>query len=278
MKRSFPAPPDRSRALRPWLMPALTVFVALLIFWPRGLDTDAVQRDFSAARGDLALARLAQASLSELPPEWPAALVGEAFFPRERRVALLAALAARPPEERIETPGTPVVLAPRGLQLGRPETVTLTAPAERELRLEVHCISLGLPAGERSWPAGAQSLPLPETLRDGLQYALVLRDAQDDTLAGLTEFSVAPPAQAAAITDAIAQAHALGRPSHEGAVLLSALAAFHEQAFAEALARLALLHDRPGWERLSRELSALALERLGLDLQARRLLGLPDGD
>jgi hypothetical protein len=124
---------------------------------------------------------------------------------------------------------------------------------------------------------GALAVALDVAWIPGARYGVLLADERDGALLALAGFRLLDLPAARAAASAMADAHDLGVPDHEGSSLLAALAALDAGLTHEAILRLAPLQSAPGYEAVARELHVLALESLGLDWSARRLMASGDG-
>lgn len=270
MRRVTPPPP--AAGLRPrmlmWALAAVAIAVLLYVKRGAGLDQGALASEFAAGRVDVALARLSVAPAESLPES----LRGVDWWPAPLRAGRLARLARLQPAELLEAPGAPTLIAPLGALPEGPTEVRLREAAATDLLLELRNLDLDLLVARRPVPAGTDRIPLDNAWIPGARYGLVLSDAEDGALLALAGFRLLDAAAAQAAARALADAHALGVPSHEGASLLAALAALDAGLTQNAIERLAPLQSGDGYETVARELQVLALESLGLDWSARRLM------
>jgi hypothetical protein len=267
------APPAASLAsrLRPWALPAVTVLIAFWLFRGAGsFDLAALREEFRDGEPEAALARLAATGKDELP----AALAGVSmrWWPRAERARALSDLAAVPDSELLEDGRQPTLARPLDRLLQAPEELRLREPHDVPLLLTLTSTDMNLQVAALPVPPGTDRLAPGLPLLRGASYLMTLSDPADDAQLALAGFSIASEHDAQEVVAAMSTAHDLAGDSDEGARLLAALVALERGFHDEALVRLAPLRDRPGYERLATELTALALARQGLDLSARRLL------
>jgi hypothetical protein len=265
-------PPPPGPAVRPrlltWLLAAVAVAAVLFVERDPELERGALAADFAAGRPEVALARLADAP----PDALPAPLRQVRWWPAAGRASRLLRLERRTDGELLESPTQPTIVAPLGNMVEGPAEVRLRDPARAGLRLELRNVDLDLAVAEAPVPPGARAVPLHVAWIAGTRYAMVVTDASDGAMLALASFRLLDDAASRAAAEAMAAAHDLAVPSHEGSSLLAALAALDAGLALEAIGRLAPLRSAPGYEAIARELHALALEGLGLDWSARRLV------
>ncbi len=263
----------RAKALaqrfRPWALPVATVIIAYWLFGGGGrFDAAALRRDFRDGKPEAALDLLQSAAATELPAE----LAGMNWWPKSVRARKLSDLAAVPEAELLEDAHEPTFLGPLDKLLNAPVGVRLREAPSGPLTFQLKNTDMNLDVGTEAVPAGRDRVALAMPLLRGSSYLMTLSDPVDDAQRALCGFTWVSEPVAQHLVRAMTAAHDLAGDNHEGASLMSALVALQCGFTGEALDRLEPLRSKPGYERLATELSALALERQGLDLSARRLL------
>jgi len=253
------------RRLRPWLGPLLCAGLYFLLREP-ALDGDALRAALGDGRVEEALERLADAPAEALDPR----LVGIDWWPLQARSERLLELDLEAQSGSEPTAG-PVIVEPLAAWRAAPRRVRLAEPAGTGWRLAIDNLELGLPVADLAWPQGAQEVALDLAFIPGTTCVLRLSDADGGPLA-LGAFQLLPVAVAEQQGLQLAAAHALGGGG-SGGELLAGLVALHLGLHAEAEQRFRQLLELPGYERVARELSALALEAQGLDRAALLRLG-----
>jgi len=268
------AGPTAATRLRPWLMPALAVVVAVALFTGGGFEAEGVRAALASGDPDEALHLLATAPQDELPE----AVRGLHWWTKGRRAEALAALATRPEPDLLEDPALPTLVAPLGTWHSPPDAARLREPAAGPLALELRNVTLNLPVAMLPIAPGVDTLALGVPLIPGTRYVLFVRDGvgDDAPVVAAADFTLATPADADAIRRVIGAARGFGPEGHAGATLLAANAALECGCTAEALALLRELQADPGigeaLQRAARELEAITLDTQGLDVTARALL------
>lgn len=246
--------------------------LAFGLFRDHSFDSEALVADFADGRVESALARLAEARGDGLAPpisklEW---------WPRAVRAPALSALLATPAADLLESSEQATFLAPLGNHREAPTAARLREARIMPLMFEMTHIGLDLLAMRATVPAGATTIPFDVALLPGTDYQITLRELKDDgsdgPITALASFHWSPDEEARTLSEAMATAHDLALPSHEGSSLLSALVALGYDYTDEAITRLTELEDAPGYAQIARELHALALQQQGLDWSASQLL------
>jgi hypothetical protein len=256
------------------VLAAVAIAVVLLIDRRPVLDRGALASEFAARRVDVALARLTVAP----PDSLPESLRDVNWWPAPHRTARLERLASIEPAELLESPTLATLVAPLGALRSGPTQARLRDPADADMRFELRNVDLDLVVADLPVPAGTLVVPLEVDWIPGTRYRMVLADGRDGAMLALAGFRVLDTGSSQAAARAMADAHALGAPDHEGSSLLAALAALDAGLTLDAIERLTPLQSAPGYEAVARELHLLALESLGLDWSARRLMASGDGD
>jgi len=255
--------------LRPWLLPAATVLIALWLFGGGSkFDVAALQRDFRDGKPEAALERLQAAAPSDLPAD----LAGMNWWPKGARARRLSDLAAVPDAELLEDAAEPTITRPLDRLLTAPTEVLLREAQGAPLQFNLKNTDMNLDVGSEAVPAGRDRVALAVPLLRGSSYLMTLSDPADGAQRALTGFSWVSEPVAQELVRSMTAAHDLAGDNHEGASLMSALVALQCGFTVEALDRLAPLRSKPGYERLATELSALAMEKQGLDRSGRRLV------
>lgn len=268
MKR--PSAPDASgsawRSARPLLFPviALLLYVAL----SRGaFDVDDVRAALAEGRPDVALRALSAADAAELPRP----LADVAFYTSDERAPLLARLRERPDDERPESDG-PTIVAPLRSHRVPPTTLRLREALPVPVDVTFRSLEMRMDMGAVPVPAGVIEVPIPMTLLPGTRVQLLLA-ARDDALPpALGWFGMLSLDDARAVSTILLAARELAGDDAQGADFLAAVVALQYDLAHEALALLRPLLDEPRFADVARELTALALDRQGLDRQALAVL------
>jgi len=250
--------------------------MAITLFRDRGFDQEALVAEFETTRVEDALLRLSRTSGVGLSPnisrlEW---------WSRETRAPAVSKLLATPESDLFESATHPTLIAPLDSYREEPAAALLREAHDEPLVFELRHLGLDLLAMQTEVPPGTMRIEFDVGLLPGADYQVALREVgtngpdgeQDGPLVALARFRWAPAAEAQSVGLAMATAHDLAAPDHEGSSLLSAIVALGYGYTAEAIDRLAELEDAPGYAQIARELHALALERQGLDWSARQLL------
>lgn len=272
MKRPSPPPTPKGLPLRRWLLPLIAVMVAITLFRDRGFDQEALVADFEAGRVEEALLRLDEISGVGLSPN----ISRLDWWSRETRAPAVSKLLATPEADLFESPAHPTLVSPLGSYREEPAAALLREAHGEPLVFELTHIGLGLLATKSAVPPGTTRVEFDVGLLPGADYQVALRqtgtDGDDGPIVALARFRWAPDDEAQVVGLAMATAHDLAVPNHEGSALLTAIVALGYGYTGEAIDRLAELEDAPGFAQVARELRALALERQGLDWSARQLL------
>ncbi|MHC4845725.1 MAG: hypothetical protein ACYTCU_06150 [Planctomycetota bacterium] len=276
MKRPSPPPPPKGLPLRRWILPVIAVMLVISLFRDGGFDREDLVADFEAGRVEDALSRLAATNGVGLAPN----ISRLDWWSKETRAPAVSKLLATPESDLLESPEYPTFIAPLDSYREEPAAAVLREAHGAPLVFELTHIGLDLLAMQAAVPPGTTRVEFDVGLLPGEDYQIALRETgpvgPDGTLntaiLALARFRWAPDEEAQQIGLAMATAHDLAVPHHEGSALLSAIVALGYGYTAEAIDRLAELETAPGYEQIARELHALALERQGLDWSARQLL------
>lgn len=250
--------------------------VVITVVRNRSFDPQALVDDFQAGRVEAALERLASAGDLELTPD----LTRVEWWPRETRAPAVSELLTLPPKDLLESPDYPTLVAPLDRFREQPTAVRLREAPGKPLVFELTHMQTGLLAMKTAVASDATAIPFDIGLLPGADYQMALREVDasgnDGPIVALARFRWSPADEARAVGLAMATAHDMALPDHEGSSLLSAIVAFGYGFTDEAIHRLAELEDAPGsapaLRQVARELRALALQEQGLDWSAQQIL------
>lgn len=268
MKRMRRPPPTPWSRFRPFLLPAIAVLVFVMLFTADDFDVDALREHFARGNVEAALASLDAAPPDDLPPS----LADVTFWDLERRRDALGALARKSGDELFESPDHVTIVAPLGRHRAAPAEIVFREAVDEPLVAELTHIEMRLQADTIDVPAGAERVPIDATLLPGGGYSVFVRRADEQRYVAVDAFEILSSDEVAAVETALATARELADDAHAGD-LLAAQVALHHGLHEFARELLVPLEDVPAHARAARELRAIAFERSGLDVTARRLAG-----
>ncbi len=272
MKRMRRPPPTAWAKFRPFLLPAIAVMVVVMMMLGEGFDVDAMREHFRRGHVEAALASLAAADSGKLPPS----LRDVTFYDNGRRARELQALAQMPPEELLESPNHVTIVSPIQKRIDSPVEIVLRDATTEPLTYELMHVGLNMLAESGEVPVGSVRWPITASLLPGGTYTIALsRPSESDTereYIAIAAFELIAPNVVESIDTALATARTLA-DDDRSAKLLEAQVALHFGLYEQAADLLESLEQFPAYVRIARELRAIALGAVGLDVTARKLAG-----
>ncbi|MCB9898821.1 MAG: hypothetical protein H6825_12525 [Planctomycetes bacterium] len=261
------APDTALKKLRPFALPIVALVLALSLL-RKDFDVDDVRAALADGDPERALELLSSAREGDLIEP----LVTNVWMTAGQRASRLAALRARPADERSEALDAPTLVAPRGEYRAPPTTLRLREALDRPVRVALHGVELGLDMTTVDVPAGALEAPIGVTVLAGTTVSLTLTAADDSLMPALAWFRTLDAERARLVGIVLATAEEIAGDDARADALLTGIVALDYSLLDEALTRLRPLLADPDYGRLARELCVIALDAQGLDASALALL------
>ncbi len=237
-------------------------------------DPAALREELEAGRIEDALERLSRTPRETLPVD----IAAVRWWPAGARALRLRTLREEAARDALESADQPTIVSPLDARRAPPEVFRLREPAPRPLVVDVQNLDLGLPVTKLEVPRGATEVRPDVSWIPGTAFVITVHEAASGAAVALARFDLLSGPRGEALARAMRTAWDLA-PEGPAAGLLAALVALHHGLHEEALERLEPALDADGELRsVARELRAIALAEMGLDLTAVASLDEPRED